>query len=236
MGTLRVLAVGCVFLVAFSSLTGCSGAPRQTHEPEKIAVHTYQIDGLPVQTGDLICTTTGGRSVFAGFLWRMFGMVIPGPVDHIAVYVGPGGRCVEAGAKLCVSTFEVPDNTWNDLEMVEVRGPLFDSLYGIAYPLAGRALAREEEARIRCAVARYCLQQAGKPYNPLFTESQTDAAFYCSQLAYKAYLEQGIDLNTGQGVPNIPGLESIVFPQEIWVGCVHAKAPEPPSDRDPRIP
>ncbi len=238
MGTLRVLAVGWVFMVALSSLTGCSSSQRQTREPEKIAVHTYQIDGLPIQTGDLICTTTGGRSVFAGFLWRMFGMVIPGPVDHIAVYVGPGGRCVEAGAKLCVSTFEIPDSTWDDLKMVQVRGPLFDSLYGIAYPLAGRSLSPEEEARIRCAVARYCLKQAeaGKPYNPVFTESQTDAAFYCSQLPYKAYLEQGIDLNTGQGVPEIPGTDSIVFPQEIWAGCVHAKAPEPPSDRDPRIP
>ena len=31
--------------------------------------------------------------------------------------------------------------------------------------------------------------------------SRTEKAFYCSQLAYKAYLKQGINLNTGKGIP-----------------------------------
>lgn len=230
MRTLRVWAVGWVLTVVWAGLAGCSSAHRPAREPEPFPISTYQIDGLPVQTGDLICTTTGGRSVFAGLLWRTFGMVIPGPVDHIAVYVGPGGRCVEAGAKLRVATFEVPGNTWDDLKMADTRGPLFDTLYGIAYPLAGRSLSRDEETRIRREVARYCLRQAeaGKPYNVMFLDSMTDKAFYCSQLAYKAYLEQGIDLHTGQGVPKIPGTGSIIFPQELWAGCTHAKAPEPP--------
>jgi uncharacterized protein YycO len=52
----------------------------------------------------------------------------------------------------------------------------------------------------------------------------TEDAFYCSQLAYKAYLKEGIDLNTGKGVPHFPGMESIVFPQEIWSGCEHEKS------------
>ena len=230
MRTLTVLSVGLVLVGISSGLTGCGGSQQQAREPEDLAIHTYVIDGLKVQTGDLICTTTGGRSVFAGFLWRVFGMVIPGPVDHIAVYDGPGGRCVEAGAQLRVITFDITGNTWDDLKMVAVRGPLFDTFYGVVYPLAGRSLSGEEEARIRRSVARYCLRQAaaGKPYNPLFTESRTDKAFYCSQLAYKAYLEEGIDLNTGQGVPDIEGTDSIVFPEEIWAGCVHERAPEPP--------
>ncbi len=239
METLRILAVGLVSMLVSSGLIGCSSSPRQAHEPESIAVHAYQIDGLTMQTGDLICTsTTQGQSVFAGFLWRIFGMVIPGPVDHVAVYVGPGGRCVEAGAKLRVTTFDIIGNTWDELKMIEARGPLFDTLYGIAYPLAGRSLSGAEEARIRRAVASYCLRQAeaGKPYNPVFTESRTDEAFYCSQLAYKAYLEQGIDLNTGQGVPDLPGTDSIVFPQEIWIGCAHVRAPEPSPGRDKRVP
>ncbi len=231
--------IGLVFLVAASALSGCRSAPRQAQEPESITVHTYQVDGLTLQTGDLICTsTTQGQSVFAGFLWRIFGMVIPGPVDHIAVYIGPGGRCIEAGAKLRVTTFDIVGNTWDELQMIEARGPLFDTLYGVAYPLAGRSLSGAEETRIRRAVASYCLQQAEarKPYNPIFTESMTDNAFYCSQLAYKAYLEQGIDLNTGQDVPDIPGTDSIVFPQEIWAGCTHARAPEPSPRRHRRLP
>lgn len=229
MGTFRVLAVGLVFIVVSSGLAGCGGSQRQAREPENITVHTYRIDGLTVQTGDLICTsTTRGQSLFAGFLWRVFGMVIPGPVDHIVVYVGPGGRCVEAGAKLRVITFDVTGNTWDKSKMKKVRGSILDTLYGVAYPLAGRSLSREEEARIRRGVATYCLRQAEarKPYNIVFTDSMTDGAFYCSQLAYKAYLEQGIDLNTGQGVPQIPGTDSIVFPQEIWTGCEHERAPQ----------
>ncbi len=239
MHTSQGLLVGLVLLSAASILSGCRSAPRQVHDSESIAVHTYQIDGLTVQTGDLICTsTTEGQSLFDGYLWWIFGMVIPGPVDHIAVYVGPGGRCVEAGAKLHVTTFDVVGNTWDELTMIEARGPLFDTLYGIAYPLAGRSLSDAEEARIRRAVASYCLRQAeaGKPYNPIFTDSMTDDAFYCSQLAYKAYLEHGIDLHTRQGVPDIPGTDSIVFPQEIWAGCTHARAPEPSPRRDGRLP
>jgi uncharacterized protein YycO len=233
MVALRVLALGFVSILVSSGLAGCGNSQRQAREPETIAVHTYQIDGLTVQTGDLICTSAGGRSLFAGLFWRVWGVAVPGPVDHVAIYLGPGGRCVEAGPK-GVITFDAPGNTWDDSKMANARGQFFDTLYGVACPLAGRSLSREEEARIRCEVARYCLRQAeaGKPYNFLFPDSLTDDAFYCSQLAYKAYLEQGIDLNTGQGVPKIPGTDSIIFPQEIWAGCPHVRAPEPSAGRE----
>jgi uncharacterized protein YycO len=59
----------------------------------------------------------------------------------------------------------------------------------------------------------------------MFLDSMTEDAFYCSQLAYKAYLREGIDLNTGKGIQNFPGMESIIFPQEIWSGCKHERAP-----------
>jgi uncharacterized protein YycO len=105
------------------------------------------------------------------------------------------------------------------------RGPLLDNLYGVAYPLAGLSLSNEEEAGIRKRVATYCLRQAAarKPYNLIFLDSGTENAFYCSQLAYKAYLREGIDLNTSKGLPCLPGMHSIVFPQEIWSGCEHAR-------------
>ena len=86
--------------------------------------------------------------------------------------------------------------------------------------------SEEEEAQIRSSVADYCLAQAAanKPYNLNFLDSQTEDAFYCSQLAYKAYLPHGIDLNSGQGVPNVKGTSRIIFPQEIWSGCIHRRA------------
>ena len=57
----------------------------------------------------------------------------------------------------------------------------------------------------------------------MFLDSITEDAFYCSQLASKAYLKEGIDLNTGKEIENFPGMESIVFPKEIWSGCEREK-------------
>ncbi len=233
MGCLRLSGIGLVSVLVGSGLAGCGRAQQKEYEPERMAVHTYQIDGLMVRTGDLICTnTTEAESVFDGLFWQFFGMLIPGAVDHIAVYVGPGGRCVEAGAKYRVTTFTITGNTWDPSQMMEERGPILDHLYGVAYPLAGLPLSSEEEAGIRTRVALYCLRQAeaGKLYNAMFLDSMTEEAFYCSQLAYKAYLKEGIDLNTGKGVPHFPGMEGIVFPQEIWSGCEH----EQPSVRGAR--
>jgi hypothetical protein len=188
-------------------------------------IWTYVINGLSVQTGDLICTSDAGGGIVLGQFWRFIGMLIPGDVDHIVVYVGPEGRCVEAGAKLRVVEFEIMNNIWDAAKMVDARGPLMDNFYGVAYPLMKRRISREREARIRENVARYCLRQAKakKPYNVNFLNSKTEKAFYCSQLAYKAYLRNGINLNTGKGIKEIPGTESIIFPQEIWSGCEHKK-------------
>ena len=208
------------------SLAGCGSPQHKECEPEITTVHTYQIDGLTVRTGDLICTNvTEQESIFEGLFFVLFGTLIPGEVDHIAVYVGPGGLCVEAGAKYRVATFHVKNNTWDASKMVEERGPLLDNLYGVAYPLAGLSLSSEEDAEIRKRVAQYCLNQAGakKPYNIIFPDSSTENAFYCSQLAYKAYLREGIDLNTGEGLTYFQGSGSIIFPQEIWSGCEHKK-------------
>jgi hypothetical protein len=226
MRCLKLFGFGSVSVLVCLGPSGCGNPQQKKYEPERMTVHTYQINGLTVRTGDLICTnTTEEESVFGRLFWRLFGTLIPGEVDHIAVYVGPSGRCVEAGAKYCVTTFNIKDNTWDSSKMIEERGPILDNFYGVAYPLAGLSLSREEEAGIRKRVAMYCIRQAeaNKPYNAMFLDSMTEDAFYCSQLAYKAYLKEGIDLNTGKGVQNFPGMESIVFPQEIWSGCKHEK-------------
>jgi hypothetical protein len=204
-----------------------------TSEKERHGVMTYvtKINGLTVKTGDIICTTDGGAPVLAGQFWRFIGKIVPGDVDHVAIYIGPGGRCVESGAKGRVNSFEVTGEAWDPFTMKRQRGGVIDTLYGIAYPLAGRGLTEQKENEIRQAVAGYCLAQAEarKPYNLNFLNSKTEDAFYCSQLAYQAYLKHGIDLNTGMGVPDVPGTESIIFPQEIWSGCVHAEVA--PQDR-----
>jgi uncharacterized protein YycO len=189
-------------------------------------IYTYEINGLPVQTGDIICTTDGGRPIVAGEFWRMLGKLVPGDVDHVAMYIGPNGLCVES-AVMGVYAFEVPGPTW-DSEKMHSRRLFLDTFYGVAYPLKDKGLPRGQESKIRADVAAYCLKQASanKSYNLNFLDSQTEDAFYCSQLVYKAYLPHGIDLNTRLGVPNLKGTESIIFPQEIWTGCRHRRAEE----------
>lgn len=183
-------------------------------------IHVFEINGLVVKTGDLICTVDGGEPLIPGQFWRLIGKLIPGVIDHVVVYVGPKGRCVEAGAKGVIS-FETHSSEWNSAETLEQRA-LIDHLYGIAYPLSGRGVSPADEETIRGKVADFCLAQVGKPYNINFLDSSTEDSFYCSQLAYKAYLKCGIDLNTGKGIPEIPGTSNIIFPQEVWESCVHA--------------
>ena len=183
-------------------------------------VYAYEINGIPLETGDIICTIDGNPSFLIGQFWWIVGKLIPGTVDHIAVYVGPEGRCVEAGAKGREITFEVRENLWDALKMFEDRY-IMDKLHGVAYPLARRDLRPEQIRPIRLDVGRYCLQQAKekKPYNLNFFDSDTEDRFYCSQLAYKAYIRHGINLNTERDIPNIPFSETIVFPHEVWAAC-----------------
>ncbi len=186
-------------------------------------IFTYQIHGIPLQTGDIICTTDGKPEILAGEFWRLLGRLLPGDVDHIVMYTGPGGSCVEAGA-LGVITFEFKSGHWNSEILMRQRGMLVDTFYGVAYPLQGLGLSTTEEENIRADVAAYCLAQLGKPYNLNFLDPETESAFYCSQLAYKAYLRHGINLNKGLAINHLPGTERIVFPQEIWDGCAHRLA------------
>jgi hypothetical protein len=182
--------------------------------------HEYVINGLPVQTGDVICTMNGKPDILPGEFWRLVGRLVPGDVDHVALYLGPGGRCIESGTR-GVTTFEVPDNQWDAEKMIIQRGLLLDEIIGMAYPLDGRGLVDEEQERIRQEVAGFCLAQVGKPYNLNFLEPEREDAYYCSQLIYKAYVRCGIDLNTGLSIETLPGTNRIIYPQEIWNGCVH---------------
>ncbi|MDD4952670.1 MAG: hypothetical protein PHV85_08990, partial [Desulfovibrionaceae bacterium] len=113
-------------------------------------IYRHVFKGLEVRTGDLLATTDGSRFL-AGQFWRLVGRLVPGAVDHIVVYVGPGPRCVEAGAKMRVIQFQALDD-WDGEAMRGQRG-LVDTLYGAAYPLAGQGASPEREQEIRRGVA-----------------------------------------------------------------------------------
>ncbi len=183
-------------------------------------IYTYEIEGIPVQTGDIICTMNGKPNILPGEFWRFIGRLVPGDVDHVVIYVGPDGRCVEAGGR-GVITFDVRFGYWETERMARQRGLLFDTFYGVVSPLDALGLGEEDEQEMRKTVAAYCLAQVGKPYNLNFLNSETEGSFYCSQLAYKAYRQVGIDLNTGLALEQLPGTNAIIYPQEIWNGFSH---------------
>jgi hypothetical protein len=188
-------------------------------------IYSYTVSGIPLQTGDILCLAfDADNPANPGDYWRILGLLIPGEVDHVSVYVGPGGRCVEAAAR-GVYTFDLEDNEWAAPKMYKHRGRFKDHLVGVAYPLQGSGLSIDDEIHIRESVAAYCLAQAKarKSYNINLLNPGHEDSFYCGQLAYQAYLPHEIDLNTNQGVPNLPGTTSIVFPQEIWRGFPHKR-------------
>ena len=186
-------------------------------------IYTYQIEGIPLQTGDLICTMNGKPDILPGEFWRLVGRLVPGDVDHVAIYTGPEGRCIES-ATHGVIKFTVFDGLWDTERMARRRGQLFDTFYGIVSPLDGLGLAEQEEHEMRMKIADYCRAQVGKSYNLNFLDSETEESFYCSQLAYKSYQQAGINLNTGLAMEQIPGTNTIIYPQEIWEGFKHRQA------------
>ena len=100
-------------------------------------VYGHQINGISLETGDLICTVDGNPWFLIGQFWWFVGRLIPGDVDHIVTYIGPEGRCVEAGAKGRVITFKVPEPNWDALTMFEERNARPES-EGRSQPLDSR--------------------------------------------------------------------------------------------------
>ena len=186
-------------------------------------IYEYTINGLKVQTGDILCLAfRSNPQNHPVNHWRLLGLLIPGEVDHVAVYVGPQGRCVESAYR-GVYEFHLGGDRWMPKKMYKHRGRFKDDFVGVAYPLHGRGFSVPEENHIRKEVAKFCLAQIDKSYNLNLLNPDSEKSFYCSQLAYKAYLPHGINLNTSHGVPHIIGSQRIVFPNEIWRGCHHLR-------------
>lgn len=194
-------------------------------------IHHSTINGLPVCTGDIICTTDGSAATTMGKIWQALGMLVPGEVDHTVLYLGPGGRCVEAGAR-GVLLFDMPGGRW-EAERVASERWLVDTLVGVAYPLADRSAPGLSDEDVRAAVADYCALQAAedKPYNINFFDPNTNAAFYCSQLIYKAYLEFGLDVSMPANT-SISHTPHIVVPQMLWQSSKQLRAKHPPQKHE----
>jgi hypothetical protein len=182
-------------------------------------IDTFQLHGVTLRSGDLICTRDGNQHALFSIAYKALGVIIPGPIDHVAIYVGPGPRFIEAGP-FGVLDFELPGNTWDSAAIFH-RRMIADTIYGIADPTKLHGFSPAMENAIRYEVVQFCNQQAEarRPYNINFFDSANQDAFYCSQLAYAAYKRHGINLNTGQGIPELPGVGSIIFPTEIWHAC-----------------
>jgi len=175
------------------------------------------MDGLSMETGDLLGTVDGSQATWQGRVWHLIGELVPGEVDHVLMYVGPGSRFVEAGPR-GVITFEMPGQHWDSVALFHKRGFL-DSLHGVGYALADRGLTPDEQSRIRRSAADYCLEQAArrKPYNFVFANPAREDAFYCSQLVYCAYLQHGIVLK--KPPEGLPITLSTVHPADVWRAC-----------------
>jgi hypothetical protein len=111
-------------------------------------VYRYVFNGLSVETGDLLCMTDGDQDDLQGQFWRVLGTRLPGPIDHIVIYLGPDGRCIEAGPN-GMGLFEMTTSNWSAKPLAKQRGRLHDRLHGAAYPLQGREPVIENELHLR---------------------------------------------------------------------------------------
>jgi cell wall-associated NlpC family hydrolase len=188
--------------------------------------YVYEIDGLTVRTGDILCMRDGGRCGVFERIWRALGALIPGEIDHCALYVGPDGRFVEADIH-GVTVLTMPGHNW-DAKALERKRLFVDSFVGVAYPLKGRRLDPDQETRLRESVAEYCLEQAAvrKPFNFNFFNATNPNRTYCSQLIADAYRSQGIELDDKRVVPPRRIFRRAILPEELWTGSPHSKVQE----------
>jgi hypothetical protein len=183
-------------------------------------IHTHVFHTIPVKTGDILFTRDGEPESLFGKIWCLLGRILPGDLDHCALYLGPRVRFVESAANGVV-VVEMQGDQWN-AKPCALERLLVDELVGIADPLAGRGLTAQEEMRVREGVVEYCLKQAAqqKSYNLDFFNPEIDGAFYCSQLIYKAYQQYRIYLHKHVGAESESPLAPIVLPQDIWNACL----------------
>ena len=183
-------------------------------------LHTFSFNGVTAKTGDILFTRDGEEGSLFGEFWKLIGRMFPSEFSHCAMYLGPGIRFIESAAKGVV-VVEMQGNEWDGIRYGTER-LLVDELIGVGDPIAGRDISPARENEIREHVVAYCVEQAReqKPYNLNFFNPETDGAFYCSQLVYKAYQTQGINLHVHIGEDADSLLAPLVFPEDVWNACL----------------
>lgn len=187
--------------------------------PVTAVIHQHSFHGVIARSGDILFTRDGVPGSLFGEIWRVLGQAMQSEFNHCAMYLGPGVRFVESAANGVV-VVEMQDDGWDAAPYAQER-LLVDELIGIGDPVAGRGYSSNAEREVRERAIAFCLDQVRehKPYNLDFFNPETDGAFYCSQLIYKAYAAQEIRLHAHRGADSESVLAPIVFPREVWDAC-----------------
>lgn len=118
-----------------------------------------------------------------------------GFAGHAAIVSSNSSKSIESYAKswspIDKDGVQYYDNTWNTK--------------------SGALLVRPNGATASqfSTAASFAARQIGKPYNWVFTDKTTTEKFYCSQLVWQAWLDAGINCETGS-VPN-----AIIAPADL---------------------
>jgi cell wall-associated NlpC family hydrolase len=158
--------------------------------------------------GDIIVIHDDGW--FSGALGALFG----GYWTHAGIYVGDG-----------VVTESYPTGLSSPYPGVTTRRLEDDTGFWKAEDWAILSpVATEVQRR---AASTYAMQQAGKPYNYNYPDKETEGSFYCSELVWRAYQTQGIDLDS-----NFSALNAVLEWKGPWGIVVGAAilAAVPPDD------
>ena len=177
-------------------------------------VFEEMLEGTVIRTGDIIATVDGGASIY-GALFRLIGEIVTGKPDHLVLYLGPDGICVEAAPR-GVNLFRFFGGRWDSRRMQGQRG-VVDKLYGTGDAVGGRLDDPGKSDAVREAVRAFVLDQVGKPYNMNFLEPEQEHVFYCSQLVWAAFHKAGVDLHpkfTAWLHSLLP--HRVITPEEVW--------------------
>lgn len=145
-----------------------------------------------LEVGDILLShDLGGMYAFENLLFQ-------GYWTHAGIYNGCGKITESYGTKDCDSWWKV----WTCLsdEPGVVTKDIEDSGFWSASDWA--ILRAKSNGGKRDAAVTYAKAQEGKKYNWNYPDKWTTDKFYCSQLVWRAYKEQDIDLDSNRGAIN----------------------------------
>jgi len=133
-----------------------------------------------------------------GALYAAENLLFNGYWTHAGIYNGCGTITESSGSVSCDSWWEI----WtclSDEPGVETK-PIEDSGFWSAPDWA--ILRTDLGDSDKRAAVTYAADQDPKKYNWIFPDKWTEDKFYCSQLVWRSYEKQGVDLDSNQGALN----------------------------------